>query len=147
MKAFLDTSVLVPAFLGDHPHHGPSLDLLARCVPTDAACAAHSLLEVYSVLTRMPGKHRVTSDQALLFVGNLREHLSLVALTAEESVTALEQFAATGVSDGAIYDAHIAACALKSRAKALYTWNIGQFSRLGSEIIPLLRTPGHSDSR
>ncbi len=141
MKAFLDTSVLVSAFLGDHPHHRPSLDLLAGCKPTEAACAAHSLLEVYSVLTRMPGKHRVTSDQALLFVGNVREHLSLVALTAEESVTALEQFAAAGVSGGAIYDAHIAACALKSRATALYTWNTGHFSRLGSQVAPLLRTP------
>ncbi len=141
MKAFLDTSVLVSAFLGDHPHHGPSLDLLARCVPTEAACAVHSLLEVYSVLTRMPGKYRITGDQALLFVGNVREHLSLVALTAEESVTALEQFAAAGVSGGAIHDAHIAACALKSRAKALYTWNIGHFSRLGPQVAPLLRTP------
>jgi predicted nucleic acid-binding protein len=30
MKAFLDTSVLVPVFYGDHVHHAGSLDLFTR---------------------------------------------------------------------------------------------------------------------
>ena len=142
MKSFLDTSVLIPAFLGDHPHHKSSLDILAQCTPKEAACAAHSLLEVYSVLTRMPGKNRISGDQAMLFIGNIREHLSLVALTAEESATALEQFSELGILGGAIYDAHIAACALKVCAEQIYTWNVGHFSQLGSQVTRLLKYPG-----
>jgi predicted nucleic acid-binding protein len=30
MKAFLDTSVLVPVFYGDHVHHAASLDLFTK---------------------------------------------------------------------------------------------------------------------
>ena len=41
----------------------------------------HSLAEVYSTLTRMPGKHRISADQATLFIGSIRERLSIIALT------------------------------------------------------------------
>ena len=38
MKAFLDTSVLVAAFYGDHEHHEPSIELFLRYEkPTCAA--------------------------------------------------------------------------------------------------------------
>jgi hypothetical protein len=32
-------------------------------------CGAHSLAEVCSTLTRMPGKHRISGEQAMLFIG------------------------------------------------------------------------------
>lgn len=141
MKAFLDTSVLVAAFYGDHVHHAASLNLFTRFDKKDAACAAHSLFEVYSVLTRMPGKHRVGGEQAMLFIGNIRERLTLVALSAEEYAKTLQIFAELGVAGGAIYDAHLAACALKARAATLYTWNVAHFAQLGPKIAPLLQTP------
>jgi predicted nucleic acid-binding protein len=141
LKAFLDTSVLVAVFYGDHVHHAASLDLFARSHKKEAACAAHSLFEVYSVLTRMPGKHRMGSEQAMLFIGNIRERLTLVGLTAEEHADSLQTFAEIGVLGGAIYDALAAACALKSRAETLYTWNIGHFAQLGPKVAPLLQTP------
>ena len=141
MKAFLDTSVLVAAFYGDHVRHAPSLDLLTRFDKKDASCAGHSLFEVYSVLTRMPGKHRIGSEQAMLFIGNIRERLTLVALTGEEYAKTLQTFADLGVAGGMIYDAHLAACALKARAATLYTWNVGHFAQLGPKVAPLLKTP------
>lgn len=45
-------------------------------------CGAHSLAEVYSTLTRMPGKHRISGEQAMLFIGSIRERLSSIALSA-----------------------------------------------------------------
>lgn len=73
MKAFFDTSVLVAAFYGDHVHHNASLELFIQFEKTTACCGAHSLAEFYSTVTRMPGKHRVSGEQAMLFVGNVRE--------------------------------------------------------------------------
>ena len=55
MKAFFDTSVLVPVFFGDHVHHRSSLDLFVQFERAIGRCGAHSLAEVYSTLTRMPG--------------------------------------------------------------------------------------------
>jgi predicted nucleic acid-binding protein len=84
MKAFLDTSVLVPVFYGDHVHHQASLALFVQCDQSSGCCGAHSLAEVFSTLTRMPGRHRISGAQAMLFVGNICERLSLVSLDGQE---------------------------------------------------------------
>ena len=54
MKGFLDTSVLVPVFYGDHVHHEASLAIFLQFDKSSGCCGAHSLAEVYSTLTRMP---------------------------------------------------------------------------------------------
>jgi predicted nucleic acid-binding protein len=128
-------------FYGDHPHHAASLDLFTRFSKKDASCAAHSLFKVYSALTRMPGKHRIESEQAMLFIGNIRERVTIVALTADEYAKTLQTFADLGVVGGTIYDALLAGCALKAQAEALFTWNIRHYARLGPKIAALLQAP------
>ena len=141
MKAFLDTSVLVPVFYGDHAHHGPSLDLFTKFQKKDVCCGAHSLIEVYSTLTRMPGKHRISSEQGMLFITNLRERLTVVALYADEYGKMLQKFTALGIVGGTIYDAHLAACALKAKAASLFTWNVRHYAQFGPEVTRILTTP------
>jgi predicted nucleic acid-binding protein len=141
MKAFFDTSALVPVFYGDHPHHAACLDLFVRQSKSDACCGAHSLVEVYSTLTRMPGKHRISAEHAMLFVGNIRERLRLIALDADEYAAALESAAALGIIGGAIYDAMLAHCALKAEAKTVFTCNQRHYAQLGPDIVKRLRTP------
>lgn len=141
MRAFLDTSVLVAAFYGDHEHHDSSIELLLRYRKHEACCAAHSLAEVYASLTGMPGKNRATSDEAMLFLGNIRDRLSLVALTEAEYFEIVEASAAAAVTGGGIYDAVLAHCALKAGAKTIYTWNVKHFKRLGPEIAKRVTTP------
>jgi predicted nucleic acid-binding protein len=60
MTALFHTSVLVPVFYGDRVHHKASLDLFVTFDIVTGCCGAHSLAEVYSTLTRMPGKHRIS---------------------------------------------------------------------------------------
>ena len=100
MKGFLDTSVLVPVFYGDHVHHETSLALFLRFDKSTGSCGAHSLAEVFSTLTRMPGKHRISGAQVMLFVGSICERLSLVSLDGEEYAKALGAAAALGVVGG-----------------------------------------------
>lgn len=141
MKAFLDTSVLVPAFYGDHANHAASLNLLTSFAKKEIACGAHSLIEVYSTLTRMPGKHRVNSEQAMLFIGSIQERVSVVSLTPDEYFKMLHTFSSLGVTGGTIYDALLAQCALKSGADKLYTWNLRHYSQFGPRVSELLATP------
>jgi predicted nucleic acid-binding protein len=63
MKGFFDTSVLVAVFYGDHVHHKSSLGRFVRFHKSTGCCGAHSLVEVYSTLTRMPGKHRIAASK------------------------------------------------------------------------------------
>jgi len=92
-------------------------------------------------LTRMPGKRRISGEQAMLFIGNIRERLSMIALSGEEYADALQASAARGIVGGAIYDALLAHCALKSKALAIYTWNTRHYALCGREVVGRLRTP------
>jgi predicted nucleic acid-binding protein len=141
MKAFFDTSVLVATFYGDHEHHAPSLDLFLRFGRKDACCGAHSLAEVYATLTGMPGKRRVGGDAALLFLGDIRENLTLVSLDEEEYFQLLEGAAESQLAGGAIYDALLGRCALKAEAESLYTWNTRDYLRLSPSIAGRVRRP------
>jgi predicted nucleic acid-binding protein len=141
MKAFFDTSVLVPVFYGDHEHHGPSLKRFVQFNKATGCCGAHSLAEVYSSLTRMPGKHRISGEQAMLFIGSIREHLSIVALDGDEYADALEAAVALGIVGGGIYDAMLAHCAVKAGAATIYTWNIRHYSLCEQQLTRRLRTP------
>jgi len=82
MKGFLDTSVLVPVFYGDHIHHE-------------------------------------AGEQAMLFIGSIRERLSIVALDGDEYADALEASVARGIVGGGIYDAMLARCAIKAQVEAI----------------------------
>jgi len=141
MKAFLDTSVLVATFYADHEHHSPSIDLFLRFGKANACCGAHSLAEVYATLTSMPAPRRVSGHEALLFLGDIRENLALVALDEQEYFQVVAASAAANIVGGAIYDAILGQCALKADAEAIYTWNTKDFLRLSPAIATRVKTP------
>jgi predicted nucleic acid-binding protein len=141
MRAFLDTSVLVAVFYGDHVHHDPSIALFIGLSRDTGCCGAHSLAEVYSTLTRMPGKHRISGEQAMLFIVDIRERLSVIALTGDEYADALESSSACGVVGGSIYDALLAHCGLKAKAETIYSWNSRHYVQCGPDVVQRLRTP------
>jgi predicted nucleic acid-binding protein len=141
LRVFFDTSVLIAAFLEDHEHHGASLEALVKIRKGHGYCGAHSLAEVYSTLTRLPGRHRLSGEQALLLLGNIRERLAIVTLDDQEYYAAIEECAAVGTVGGAVYDALLTRCALKARADMLYTWNLKHFQQLGPEVAKRTRTP------
>jgi predicted nucleic acid-binding protein len=141
MKAFFDTSVLVPVFYGDHVHHQASFQLFIQFNQSSGCCGAHSLVEVFSTLTRMPGKHRISGAQAMLFVGSICERLSLITLDGDECVKALEDSTSLGVVGWGIYDAILARCAVKAEAETIYSWNARHYAQCGAEVTRRLQTP------
>lgn len=141
MRAFFDTSVLVPVFLEDHEHHERSLKAFVGADRRRDYCAAHSLAEVYATMTRLPGRHRLSGEQVLLFLENIREHLALIALTGQEHHATIREAAEAGIIGGTIYDALIARCALKAKVDAVYTWNTRHFEQFGPAIAKRLRMP------
>ena len=103
--------------------------------------AAHSLAEVYATATRLPGKHRLSGEQALLFLEDLRERLTLITLTGEEYYRTIKSASKGGVLGGTIYDALLAQCALKADVSVIYTWSLRHFQQFGAEVINRLSTP------
>ena len=141
MISFFDTSVLVASFLDGHEHYDRSFTVLAHAERKNACCAAHSLAELYSTLTRLPGKLGLSADQALLCLDSVAERLELISLDAPEYRHAIREAASANIVGGTIYDALLGRCALKARATKIYTWNVAHFRMLGAEIAAKVRTP------
>lgn len=141
MRAFFDTSVLLPVLLENHEHHEASLKVLLKAKKATGCFGAHSLAELYATATRLPGKHRLSGEQVILFLEDLTSRLSAIALNASEYLHAVRTAAGNNVAGGAIYDALLAQCALKGEADVIYTWNVRHFQLLGADVRDRLRTP------
>jgi hypothetical protein len=79
----------------------------------------------------MPGKDRASPDEALLFLADVRERLTSVALDGDEYMRVLKDAATAGITGGGVHDAIIGGCAIKAKAEAIYTWNLRHFARVG----------------
>lgn len=141
MNRFFDTSVLVATFWGDHPHHDASLRAFASATKSTNACAAHSLAEIYAVLTRLPVRPSITPADVLLFIEEIQSRLSVVTLDETAYVETLRHSADRHVTGGQLYDALILKAAERAKAKTILTWNIGQFRRMAPALANRIRTP------
>jgi predicted nucleic acid-binding protein len=74
-KTAVDSSVLVAALLSWHEAHSPAFAALSAAVEEgELLLPSSSLIECYSVLTRLPAAHRLSpSDAAGLLESELRE--------------------------------------------------------------------------
>jgi len=140
-KAFFDTSVLVAAFLGDHDHHGPCLDVLSKMTPDTGACAAHSLSEFYSVTTRMPLRPKILPEQSILFLEDVERRLKPIALTAKQYRECIQDAAKQHIIGGQTYDAVILACARTCNTERIYTLNQKHFVRIAPDLRDRIRRP------
>ena len=141
MKEFFDTSVLIGAFWRGHPHHQASLKRLSAANKRKSACGMHTLAEVYATMTALPVKDVIPPDQALLFVQEVRDRLTVVTLTEEEYYATIEQAAALQFISGRIYDALLLRCAAKVKAETIYTWNLKHFRAISPALAARIQTP------
>ena len=138
---FLDTSVLIAVAQVGHPHHEPSRDLWNYCVAAKTAISAHTLAEVYNVLTSMPPGLRLSPRNGVLAIETFLKRATPIALTAEEYIEALRSTANLGHSGGIVYDALHLACARKIDAERIYTWNLRHFKMAAPDLKDRIVTP------
>ena len=142
MKAFLDTTVLMAAFIDHHPEYVASRALLERLDKRTGATSTHCLAELYANLSGGPSAYRVRPAEAVFYLSHLQKHLKLITLTEREVIDAIEGAAGLAITGGGIYDALIGRAGLKSNAQYIYTYNKKHFTRLGDAIAKRVRAPG-----
>jgi predicted nucleic acid-binding protein len=125
----------------DHEHHEASLEAFLKADKHQGSCVAYSLAEFYAVVTRLPGRHRLSGEQALLFLQEIRERLTIITLTAQEYFTALQCAAEADIVGGTVYDVLLVSCAAKAGALTLLIWNVKHFRRFSSGLIKRVATP------
>ena len=141
MKVCCDSNVLIAAFLRQHVFHERARRVLERVRSgvDHGIISAHSVAEVYAVLTRLPGKDRVPALAAQqLLETNVGAVFETVALTAREYHSLVKRLAAAGVVGGVIYDALVLTAAHKAGADRLYTFNTRHFAVLNSPELTLM---------
>jgi predicted nucleic acid-binding protein len=141
IDAFLDTSVLIAANDSDHPNHEDSHRLLSAAVPQNTACAAHSLAEVYAVLSRMPGGKRQRPELAGILVDQIIKRMTVVSLTADEYAETIRRAVQAKIAGGTIFDALLLACARKVDAEHIYTWNLRHFHLVAPDLAGRILSP------
>src|ERR1700681_3887602 len=98
MKEFFDTSVLIASFWRGHAQHEASLKLFAAANKKKFACPLHTLAEASAAMTPLPVKQLIPTEQALLFVEEVRDRCTIVALDEDEYYGAIAQTAEAGFS-------------------------------------------------
>ena len=133
MKVFLDTSVLVAAVVQKHENNAQAFAVLDRVQNErdEGYVSAHSLAEVYAVLTKSPPPFRHSAEQALLSIEeNIVKYFKVMSLTGADYIALLREAALMGVHGGTIYDAILLKCAAKAPVERIYTLNVKHFGAL-----------------
>ena len=121
-------------------HHDASAAALRSASRDDSFCALRTPGEVYAVLTGLPVRPRITGADGMAVLEQIRARLTVISLSEQEHVSAIESVSETIVG-GAAYDALIARCAIKAQADVLLTWNTRDFTRFGPGTAALVKTP------
>lgn len=137
MRVLLDTSVLVGALLRSHGRHEECAPWLekARDGRVELVLAAHSLAELYAVLTTFPVKPRISpgTAQHLMQENGLETPpkgiAEIVALSPADYLSLLEEAAEDSLAGGIIYDKLITRSAEIADVETLVTMNVEHFRR------------------
>jgi predicted nucleic acid-binding protein len=139
---FLDTSVWVAAFSQNHPHSAASRPLLQTLSPDSSACAMHSLAEVYSALTRLPGNSRAHPREAMEYIASMTRHTTVIVVETNDYLETIDAIGRRGIGGAVVYDALLLACARKARAERIYTWNVRRFRMVAPDLAERIAAPG-----
>lgn len=137
MKLFLDTNVLVAAFVADHEHHARALPVIQMVHDgkAEGVVSGHSLLETHSILTRLPRAPRLSAVQAAMLISeNILKHFSVTTLTGKEYGELAQKLGRDGIIGGRSYDLLHLNCAEKSGAERIYTFNVDHFAGLAPHL-------------
>lgn len=135
MRVLFDTSALVTAVVGQLPHHAAALACYRRHRRAGGTrsglCTTHALAECYATLTALPLSPRIAPADAIRLVAdNFLAHLEVVPLESRDYRSALERVATLGLASGVVYDALHLECAERHGCARLYTYNVGDYTRL-----------------
>jgi predicted nucleic acid-binding protein len=150
VRVLIDTSVIVAGVDAAHAHHSVSAAWLhaMKAGAVTAVVSAHTLAEVYAVLTRIPARRPLAPlDVWRVIRRNILDvpGCSLFALTADEYANLIQRLAQAGHAGGITYDALVVEVARVEGVDHIVTLNTKHFSRLAPQaslvVSPLDQAP------
>lgn len=133
MKAYFDTSVLVAALVKEHPHHERAFPYLDQAYvgEMEAVVSAHAVAELYSTLTVLKARPKMTPRQVRRIVeDDVLPYVEVVSLDTADYEAVITRMADLGLTSGAVYDGLHVRAAEKVGADELLTCNGRDFRRM-----------------
>ena len=127
-----------------HPAHATALPWLQRAKDGvyTGLVAAHSLAELYAILTTLPIHPPIQPSVARqLIEHDVLDILEVVSLSAEDYKAVIEHLSTLGIVGGATYDALILHAALKANADQVVTLNDKDFCRVYPDLADKIVSP------
>jgi predicted nucleic acid-binding protein len=144
VRILFDTSVLVAAMVESHPAHTRALPWLQRVKGgTDTGLvAAHSLAELYAILTTLPVRPRILPTVAQQLIKcNILDVFEVVFLSDKDYAAVIDHLADLGIVGGATYDALILHAASKANVDQVVTLNETDFCRVYPDLADKIVSP------
>ena len=89
----------------------------------------------------MPGHSRILPQEIRLFLQQVQERCYLISLSEPEYIQTIEALVEANQIGGVTYDALLLACARKSKADRILTWNIRHFRAIAPDLADRIVTP------
>jgi predicted nucleic acid-binding protein len=144
-KFLFYTSTLVAALVESHPKQILALPRLQR-VKKDidkGVVSAHSLAELYNILTIFPAKPRRISPQEAqqLIQQNILDVFEVITLSEQYYMSVINHLSESGIVGGVIYDALILKAAIKANVDYVVTLNEKDFKRVYPDFADKIISP------
>jgi len=100
LKILLDTSVLVAGILPEHSRHLAAFPWLQKAISGErqGLVCAHTLAEMFAVLTRLPLKPKIPPATAWRLIReNVERHCQIISLSALDYKAVLQSLAELGL--------------------------------------------------
>jgi predicted nucleic acid-binding protein len=133
----VDSNVIIAALLSWHEHHHAAHEMLSVALSenNELVVPLQSLIESYSVMTRLPPPHRVSSEDAVgALKGTFKRRARITSLDSRNVWTWLAQIASDRITGGRVYDGLIATSAINAGATHILTLNRRHFELFGEDL-------------
>jgi len=144
MRVLLDTSLLVAAMVEAHPVHARALPWLQRVKDGThrGFVAAHSIAELYSILTTLPVQPRIAPAIAWRLIHqNVFGLCDVVSLSREDYAIVIDHLSESGIVGGLTYDALILYAGIKTEVERVVTLNEKDFRKIYPHFADRLTGP------
>jgi len=134
----------VAAFVNAHPRHANCLPWLQKVKKKEieGIISVHSLIEIYSILTKLPLSPRINPALALnLIKENILEDFELVTYGKKDYINLLNELSSGNIAGGASYDGLILSAAKKVTADKILTLNVNDFIRVCPQLVRIISEP------
>jgi predicted nucleic acid-binding protein len=104
--------------------------------------AAHSLAELYAILTTYPRRPRIEPATAIQLIQlNIIDRLEIVPISSTEYFQVIDQLNQQNIIGGVVYDAIILYAASKANADQILTLNMRDFRRVRPDLADKIVSP------